>query len=171
MENGDATLPGEAGLDFKTFRRLDILEINTPEGIGDQRYRGYKLRRILGVDLYIDGVDPGKALEQQRLAFHHGFAGKRAQVAQPKHCGTVADNRHQIALAGVQVGIVGIFGDFPAGLCHAGTVGQGQVLLSLGRRGQFHADFAGGRQSVIVQGSLLEFLGHRLHLQKRSQSI
>ena len=65
----------------------------------------------LGVDLEVDAVDVGEALEQDGLAFHHRLGAERAQIAQAQHGGAVGDDRDEIALGGVVVGGVGIFVD------------------------------------------------------------
>ena len=40
-------------------------------------------------DFEVDGVDVGEALEQHRLAFHHGLGGERAEVAETQNGGAV----------------------------------------------------------------------------------
>ena len=60
--------------------------------------------RILGVDLEIDRVDVGEALEQHRLAFHHRLRGERAEIAEAEDRGAVRDHRDHVALGGVVEG-------------------------------------------------------------------
>src|SRR2546430_7556058 len=45
-----------------------------------------------------------KALEQHRLAFHHGFRCKRTAIAEPEDCGAVGDDGDEISFGGVVVG-------------------------------------------------------------------
>ena len=61
----------QALLDDETFRRLDILKIDPAKGRPHQPDRAAKLVRVFGVQLDIDRVYIGKALEQYRLALHH----------------------------------------------------------------------------------------------------
>ena len=65
------------------------------------------LVRVVGVELDVDGVDVGEALEEDRLALHHRLGGQRAEVAQAQDRGAVGDHRHQVALGGVVVGGAG----------------------------------------------------------------
>src|SRR5690606_41711288 len=41
--------------------------------------------------------DAGELLEQDGLALHHRLAGEGADVAKPKHRGTIRDHRHEIS--------------------------------------------------------------------------
>ena len=50
-------------------------------------------------------------LEQHAFAFHHRFAGERADVAQPQHRGAVGDHRDQVAARGHLAGRVRVLGD------------------------------------------------------------
>ena len=91
----------------------------------------------LARDLDVDGVDVGEALEEHALALHHRLGGQRAQVAQAQDRGAVGDHRHQVALGGVLVGEVRIFGDGQHRHGHARRIGQREVALGrhrLGRR-------------------------------------
>jgi hypothetical protein len=63
----------QALLDHETFRRLDVLEVNTTPAGADQLDAVDDLVGVLGGNLDIDGIDIGEALEQHRLAFHHGL--------------------------------------------------------------------------------------------------
>ena len=96
---------------------------------------------VLGVDLEIDAVDVGEALEQDGLAFHHRLAGERADVAQAKHRGAVGDHGDEVAADRVVVGGVGILGDLHAGSGDAGRIGQRQVALGDQRLGGDDLDF------------------------------
>ena len=49
------------------------------------------------VELDIEDVDIREAFEQHRLAFHHGLARQRADVAQAQHGGSIGDDRDQIS--------------------------------------------------------------------------
>jgi hypothetical protein len=45
----------------------------------------------------IDRVDVGEALEQHRLAFHHGLGGERTAIAEPEDRGAVGDHGNEVA--------------------------------------------------------------------------
>ena len=57
-----------------------------------------------GIDLEVDRIDVGEALEQHRLAFHHRLGGKRAAIAEAQDGGAVGDDGDEVALGGVVVG-------------------------------------------------------------------
>ena len=75
------------------------------------------------VELDIENVDVGKALEQHRFAFHDRFAGHGSDVAEAEDSGAVGDHGHQIALAGVAVGGFYIFLDLETRNGDARSVG------------------------------------------------
>ena len=52
---------------------------------------------VLGVDLEVDGIDVGEALEQDRLAFHHRLGGQRAEIAEAEDGGAVGDDGDHVA--------------------------------------------------------------------------
>ena len=52
---------------------------------------------VLGVDLEVDRIDVGEALEQHRLAFHHRLGGERAEIAEAEDGGAVGDDGDQVA--------------------------------------------------------------------------
>ena len=66
---------------------------------------------ILGVDLEVDGIDVGEALEQHRLAFHHRLGGQRAEIAEAEDRGAVGDDRDHVAARRVVEGAARILGD------------------------------------------------------------
>ena len=66
---------------------------------------------ILGVELDVDRIDVGEALEQHRLAFHHRLGGERAEIAEAEDRGAVGDDRDEIALGGIVIGLARILGD------------------------------------------------------------
>ena len=52
----------------------------------------------------IDGIDIGKALEQDRLAFHHRLGCQRSAIAEPENGGAIGDDGNEITFGGVVEG-------------------------------------------------------------------
>ena len=75
---------------------------------------------VAGVDLEVDAVDVGEALEQHGLAFHHRLGGERAEIAQAQNRGAVRDDGDEIALDRVVVGEIRVLGDAQTGTATPG---------------------------------------------------
>ena len=103
------------------------------------------------VDLEVDAVDVGEALEQDRLALHHRLGGEGAQVAQAQDGGAVGDHGHQVAAGGVVVGGVGVLLDREAGGGDAGRVGERQVAGGGQRLGGRDLDLARAAAGVQLE--------------------
>ncbi len=76
-------------LHFKTLGRLDVFKIYAPES---RRYTCtdiYQPAGILFIHLDVENIDICKNLEKKPFPFHNRFTGKRTDVAQAKHRGTV----------------------------------------------------------------------------------
>ena len=114
-----------------------------------------ELVRILGVHLEIDRVDVGEALEQHRLAFHHGLRGKRAAIAEPEDRGAVGDDGNEIALGGVFVGLALILRDRQHRHRDAGRIGEREIALRRHRLGGDDFEFPGPALAVKQQGFLI----------------
>jgi len=69
--------------DDEAFRCLDILEIDAAETGAEIAHRIDELVDFLGIDLEIDRIDIGEALEKDRLAFHHRLRGEGTEIAEP----------------------------------------------------------------------------------------
>jgi hypothetical protein len=57
--------------DHETLGRLGVLEVDAAEAQAHQPHGVDELVHILGVELDIDGVDVGEALEEGGLALHY----------------------------------------------------------------------------------------------------
>ena len=87
-------------LDDETFGRLDVLKIDAAER---RLHGGDHVDELVGIvfgELDVEHVDVGEFLEEAGLAFHHGLAGERADVAEAQHRGAVGDDRDEIAARG-----------------------------------------------------------------------
>jgi len=116
-------------LDVEAFGRLDVLKIDAAEG---RFQRGDDVDELVGiefVDFNIEYVDAGELLEKYALAFHHGFAGKWADVAEAEHGGAVGNDRDEVAACGVERSSPGVADDFVAGRCDAGGIGKREIGL------------------------------------------
>ncbi len=124
---------------------------------------------IFRIDFDIDGIDIGKAFEQDALAFHHRLTGQRAQVAQAQHGSAIGNHRDEVALAGVIIRGVFILVDLQAGHGDARRITQRQVALRDQRLGRRDGDFARLAHRVIEEGFFIGnfhiFAGHRIVLE------
>ncbi len=125
VKNRDVQTLLERLFDHEAVRRGDIFQVDAAEGRRNVNHSFDEGLDAGRVDLDIEHVDIGKALEQDALPLHHRLARQRPQIAQAKDGGAVGDYRDQVALVGVAVGVFRIFGNFAHRLGHAGGVGQG----------------------------------------------
>ena len=82
MEHRDIEQFAQPLLDDEALGRLDVLEVDAAPAFAEQLHAIDDLVGVLGVHLEVDGIDVGKALEQDRLALHHGLRRERAAVAE-----------------------------------------------------------------------------------------
>jgi hypothetical protein len=133
-------------------RRLDILQIDAAERRPEKAHAIDELVHVLGVDLQVEAVDVGKALEQDGLALHHRLGGERPQVAQAEHGRAVADDGDQVALGRVIVGGVGVGMDRDPR-----RIGESQIPLGGQGLGRLNLELA--RPPAGMQAERL-FLGY-----------
>ena len=143
VEHRDLHARLELRLDLKTLRSLDVLEIDAAEGRFQRRHRLDHALDGVGGDFDVEDVDPGEFLEQDRLAFHDGLRGQRADIAKPQHRGTVGDHGDQIGAGGQRRRFGRIVGDFGAGRSDARRIGQREVALVGERLGGLDLEFTG----------------------------
>ncbi len=113
----------------ETFGRLDVLQIDPAESRLEQLAQLDDLLGIVRLHFQIKDVDIGKALEQDRLPFHHWLAGQGSDVTQSQYGGAVAHDRHQVSARGVFESVVGILLNLQARFRHSGRVGEAQIAL------------------------------------------
>ena len=130
---------------------LDVFQIDPAKGRLHQRNGFDELVGILGIELDVDRIDVGKALEQHRLAFHHRLRGERAKVAHAKDRSAIRNHRDQVALGGIFIGIGGIVGDRLNRHGNAWRIGQRQIALGRHRLRGNDLDFSGANGLVIKQ--------------------
>ena len=176
VEHRDVHGFAQALLDHEAAGRPDVLEVDAAEGRPEQAHAVDERVDVLGVDLEVDRVDVGEALEQHRLAFHHRLGGERAEVAEAEHRRAVRDHRHEIALGGVVEHLVGVVPDRQARRRDAGRVGERQVALGGQRLGRRDLDLAGPAAAMqlerllvgdgdvvrlVLDAAALQIVGHR----------
>ena len=155
-------------LDLETFRRLDVFEVDGPEGRLQRRDHADEKVRVFGVDLDVEHIDAGEFLEQDRLAFHHRLAREGADVAQAEHGRSVRDHGDQIASGGEVASGLGIGHDGLAGGRHAGRIGERQVALGGHALGRLDGELPRPRKAMIIERRLNEILVHELPFRMRS---
>ena len=128
VHDGNVGGLGNAALDFKALGRLDVFEVDAAKGLGNVHDGVDEFLGVLAVNLDVEHVDAGEGLQQQTLAFHDRLTGKRTNVAKAKNGRAVGDDRHQVALGGVAVGVFGSLLDFEARVGDTGGVGQTQFV-------------------------------------------
>jgi len=142
----DRDLHGLAQLlfDVEALRRLDVLQVNGAEGGLEHLAGADDFLGVLAGQLDIEDVDIGKALEQNSLPFHHGFAGQGADVTEAQHRRAVAHHRDQVAFGGVLIREGWVALDLQARNSHAGRIGKAQIALGLAGFGRVTDTFPAG---------------------------
>ena len=129
VEHGDVAALFQFLLNIKAFGRFDVFQIDAAEGGFQRGDDVHQLVGVLLVDFNVKHINAREFFEQHALAFHHGLARLRADVAQAQHRRAVGNHRHQIAFGGVFVGIGRVGVDFHARRGNAGGIRQRQILL------------------------------------------
>ncbi len=174
VEHRDVHQLAQALLDDEAAGRPDVLEIDPAEGRAEQAHAVDEGVDVLGVDLEVDRVDVGEALEQDRFALHHRLGGERAEIAEAEHRRAVRDHRHEIALGGVLEDLVRVLPDREAGCGDARRVGEREIALRGQRLGRRDLDLAGPAAAMqlerllvgdvvaaILGGGAVQWLVHR----------
>ena len=142
-------------LDDEAFRRLDVLEIDAAPALAEHPDAVDELVGILGRHFEVDRIDVGEALEQHRLAFHHGLGRQRAAIAEAQNGGAVGDDGDEIALGGVVVGAALVLGDRQHRHRDPGRIGERQIALRRHRLGGDDFELAGPALAVKQQRFLV----------------
>ena len=158
MEDRDIQILAQTPLDLETFRRLDVFQIDPAECIAKAPHALDELLRVGIIDLDIDRVDVGEALEKDRFAFHHRLGRGRAQIAQPQDRRAVGDDGNHIALGCIIVGRFRVFRDRTHRSGNAWRIGERQIALGRHRLGRGDAKLAGHRLHVEFERVGIELL-------------
>ncbi len=129
MENRNVHQFAQALLDDEAVGRLDIFQIDAAERRSEIAHRIDEGIDIGRIDLKIDGIDIGEALEQHSLAFHHRLGCERTQIAEPENGGAVRNDSDEIALGRIVIGAGGVFSDCLHRHGNARRIGERQIAL------------------------------------------
>ena len=160
VHDGDVEFLFEAAFYLEALGGLDVLEVDASEGGGDVFDGLYELVDVGGVELDVEDVDVGEYFKEESFAFHDGFAGEGADVAEAEDGGAVGDDGDEVGFGRVAVGVHGVALDGEAGLGHAGGVGKGEVVLGGVGFGGGYLDFAGAALFVVEEGLLFQCFVH-----------
>ena len=138
-------------LDVEALRGLDVLQVDPAKGRLQELADLDDLIGVFRVDLDVEHVDVGKALEENPFPFHDRLAGECADIAKAEDRGAVRNNRHQVPFGGVSVGIFRVLFDFQAGFGNAGRIGQGKIAGSDARFGGDDLDLPFASGGMVVQ--------------------
>jgi hypothetical protein len=141
----------ERRLDVEAFGCLDVLEVDATHRWSEHLAEPDDVVGVGGIDLEVENVDVGEALEEHRLALHDRLSGQSANVAEAEDGTPVRDHRHQVAPVGVSERRIGVVGDRQAGVGHSGGVGQTQIRLGGGRFGGPDLQLSRARFLVIFE--------------------
>ena len=124
MEDRNLHALAQLALDIKTIGRFDVFEVDAAKGGLERGDDVDQFVRVFLVHLDVKHIDASELFEQHALAFHDRFGSQWTNVAQAQHGGAVGDDGHQIAPAGVLVGVVRVLDDFFARRGHTGRISQ-----------------------------------------------
>ena len=95
----------QAPFNLKTFRCLDVFQVDAAKGGLKACDDVDKLFDSGFSHLNVKDVNARKFLEQNRLAFHHGFCSQRPYVAKAQYRRAVGNHRNQIGARRIECSI------------------------------------------------------------------
>ena len=149
VEDRDVERLAQAALDVKALRCLDVLEVDAAKRRRHELDGADDLVDVLRVKADGDGINAGKALEQDGLALHDRQAGTGTDVAEAEDGAAVRHDGDRVALVGVVVDFIVVLLDLEAWSRDARRIGQCQVLGLLEGDFAVHLDLA---VVFLVQG-------------------
>ena len=163
MKNRNVHQLAQPLFDDEAVRRLDVFQINATKGRAQIAHGANELIDVAGVDFQINAVHVGKALEENRLAFHHGLRGKRPQIAEPEDGRAIGNDGDHVAFDCVVIGAVRVFGDGTHRHGNARRIGERQIALGGHRFCGNDLELAGLSLRMKTQGLFIAqftFLSH-----------
>ncbi len=156
MKNRDIHAFPEFSLHQKALGSLDILKIDAAKGRFKRGNGIHQLVHIGFINFNIKHVNIGKLLEQNRLAFHYGFGGQWADIAQSQHSGAIRNDSHQVAPCCDIRHFCRVFYNGPAGIGNTRRIGLRKVALVGEWFGWANFDFSRNGVGVVTQGTFFE---------------
>ena len=161
VEDGDVAALLQLLLDLKAPGGGDVLQVDAPEGAGDELDGADDLVHVVALDAQGEGVHPAELLEEHAFALHHRHARLGADVPQAQHRRAVGDHQAQVPPPGQLIALVHILLDLQAGLGHAGGIGQGEIVGVPHLDGGDHLNLA--LFFIVELQTLLRNGGHGCH--------
>ncbi len=156
VKHGNAHALAQRPFDHEAVRCADVLEVDAAERRFERAHDLDEPRRVGLVDLDVEHVDVGKALEEHRLALHDGLRGERAEVAETEHGRAVRDDGDQVLARRVAADELGVSEDLAAGGGDSGRVGEGKI--ELGRDGLRRDDLdLSGTPALVIAERIVVF--------------
>src|SRR5215472_18644753 len=84
---------------------------------------------VSGINLQVDRIDIGKALEQRAFSFHYRLRSERTEIAKAQHCGAIRNHRDEIAFGGVIERRAGLALDMQARESDTRRIGKCEIAL------------------------------------------
>ena len=152
----------QSAFNLESLGRLDVLEVDAPEGGRDGLDGLNEGLHIGSVHLDVEAIEVGEYLEKHALALHDRFGGLGTDVPQSQDGRAIGDDRNEVALGGVAVNVFRVAGNLEAGLRDAGRIRQAQVTLGAVWLGGNDLHLAPSAPAVIVEGLFPADAAHRL---------
>ena len=167
MKDRDAHAFAQPAFHFKTFRRLDVFQIDGAEGRFQRGNYLDQFIRVFFVNLDVNRINAGEFLKQNRLAFHHGFGRQRTDGTKPQHRRAIGNHRHQIAARGIVKGSARVGGYRLARGGNAGGISQAKIPLGFHPLGRHDGKLPGTGQPVVIQRGFAEIIIHEGNLTRQ----
>ena len=161
MHHGDVKCLFQAFLDIKTFRSLDIFQVNTSECRGDSFYSLAEFLRILFCNFNIKDIDTTINLKKKTLSFHNRLTAHRADVTQTEHGSTVRDNSYEVSFIGIFISCIGVLLNLKTRISNTRGVGETQICLCTVCLGWLNFDFSRASALMIFQGGFFRDFDHK----------
>ena len=149
MKNRNIHQFAQLAFNDEAIGRLNIFQINAAKARPQMLDRIDEGVRVFRVQFEVDGIDIGKAFEQDGLTLHHRLGGKRPQIAEAQNRRAIGDDGDHIAARGVVIGAVRIVGNGLHRHGNARRIGERQIALC--RHGFCRIDFQLARLAACVK--------------------
>ena len=153
MKHRDIAFLLKLTLNLKAAGRGNILQVDSAKRAGNQVNSIDKFVHILRSDAKGKSIYAAESLEQDAFPLHDGHPRLRADISEAQHRAAVSDDSAEVVSPCQLIAPVDILLDFETRLCHAGGIGQREVVLCGNRNG--------GNDLNLSFYSLVQFQGFR----------